>query len=136
MNRKGDGADIIRNNLAYMLFFLAVFVAMLFFVSSRMDNVAFWEDFYAKEIARVIDFSKQGDEVKIDVTMAVQLARKNKVEFDKIFIFDNEEGSVAVSLSRGTGKSFRYFNNVSIENEGTELSEEDVEVRQLIFNIK
>jgi len=135
INKKGDGADLLRNNVAYFIIFILFFIGMFFFVSSRMNNVSFWEDFYAKEIVRAVDFAEPGDIVKIDVTLASKLASKNGKSLDKAFVFDNEGGMVIVSLGTERGKSFNYFNNVSIESEGIGLSNENVKVNQLRFRV-
>ena len=136
LGKKGDGADLLRNNVAYFIIFILFFMGMFLFVSSKINNTYFWEHFYAKEIARAVDFAQHGDVVKIDVTLVSKLAGKNGKNLDEVFVFDNENGKIIVSLGKGRGKSFNYFNDVQVESEGIDLSDENVKVNQLRFKVK
>ena len=91
-NKKGEGdfGDLLQENVIYLLL-LAMFVFLVFFaVSGFRNGAATWEDYYTKELTKVIDMSQAGDEIEIDVQKATEIAKKNGVRsFSEIFNFDN-----------------------------------------------
>ena len=117
MNKRGDISESpIVNNLFYFIFFLLFFVLVIGFGSSQRDGAAAWEDFYAKEIVRIIDGSQPGSEVFLDVTKGVDIALKRDKDPEKIVNFDNVNNRVIVSLKSNSGTSFSYFNDVDVVN--------------------
>ncbi len=114
MNRKATVGDIVMDNIVYLIILIIFFVGMLAFVYSKMNGAAVWEDYYAKEIVKVIDLSKPGDEIVLDVHKATEIAQKNKVDFESIFKFDNIKNEVCVKLSAGRASCYGYFNNVDV----------------------
>ena len=123
MNKKGRFGDIIMNNITYLIVLVIFFTGMLMFVQAKMNGASVWEDFYAKEIAKIIDSAKPGDNVVLDVQSAIEIAVKNKIGFGEIFSFDNGRNEICVKLSRGARSCFNYFNEVAIQSEGVKLLE-------------
>ena len=80
------------------------------------DNAAFWEEFYAKEIVRIIDSADPGQEVFLDMTKATALAVSEGVSKSEIVIFDNVQNRVRVKLTNDGGTHFAFFNDVDIVN--------------------
>lgn len=116
MNRKAKIGDIVMDNVIYLILLVIFFVAMLTFVNSKMNGAVIWEDYYAKEIAQIIDMSKPGDIITLDVQSATEIAYKNKIaDFEEIFLFDNFNNEVCVKLSRGKASCFSYFSNVDVK---------------------
>lgn len=136
MNRKGVGPGIVGWELAYVVLAVLFLVGMVYFVSGYKDKATIWEDFYAKEIVKVVDLAEPGDEVYLDVTKATKLAKKSGKSFSEIFIFDNAVGKVTVSLRQNSGKSFNYFNNVTVFEPKIELNSGGAEVNRLHFFVK
>ena len=116
MNKKAKFGDILMNNITYLLILIVFFIGMLYFVYSTANGSSVWSDFYAKEITKVIDSSRPGDYVSIDVRRATEIAAKNKVKFEDIFSFDNAKNEICVQLSSGRKSCFNYFNDVKVEN--------------------
>ncbi|MEM4259168.1 MAG: hypothetical protein QXS38_00175 [Candidatus Pacearchaeota archaeon] len=114
MDKKAKIGDIVMDNIVYLIILIIFFAGMMTFVYSKMNGAAVWEDYYAKEIVKVIDLSEPGDEITLDVHKATEIAQKNKVDFDKIFSFDNLRNEVCVRLSAGRASCYYYFNNVSV----------------------
>lgn len=114
MNTKGT-SDIVMDNVVYSIL-LVIFIATISaFVYSKMNGASIWEDFYAKEIVKVIDLAKLGDDIALDVQKAIEIAAKNKIsDFNEIFKFDNVNNEVCVKLSTSGGSCFNYFNKVSV----------------------
>ena len=123
MLKKGSAGDNVLNwNLTYFVFGGILFFSGLVWVVGFQDGAAKWEDFYVKEIARVVDSAGVAEEAYIDVTPAVAIALKRKVPINDIFKFDNERNIITVKLSPQSGTSFRYFNEIGVLNGGVELS--------------
>jgi hypothetical protein len=115
MNKKGTIGDIVMDNVIYLILLIIFFVGMMAFVNSKMNGAVVWEDYYAKELAKVIDLSKPGDVIVLDVQKATEIAQKNKVaNFEDIFSFDNINNEVCVRLSLGKASCYYYFNEVSV----------------------
>jgi len=132
MNKKAQ-SDVLMNNVVYLIL-LAIFVVGMFaFIWQQSNGAAVWEDYYVKEIVKVIDLSKPGDQVTIDVQKATEIAKKNEVGFSEIFKFDNANNEVCVKLSQGRATCFSYFNDEDVIFEDIELG---VPVNILKFSVK
>jgi len=136
MNKRGNvGDNPLMNNTMYFIIFIVFLSLSAGFIYSQKDGVLVWEDFYAKEIARVVDVSSPGTEVFLDVTKATEIAKKKGQNFDSIFSFDNENNRVIVSLRSGSGKSFGFFNNVNVSEWRLDLVSGGAETNRLYFKI-
>ncbi len=124
MNRKGEGA--LQDNLRYLLA-LAIFIAMIFFYLWSKSNDAFlWEDFYAKEISRIISSGHAGDSYILDVHKGTSIALSNGVdirEASTMFIFDVQTKEVCAILSKGNGKCYPYLSDLVVSDVKIELGE-------------
>ena len=140
MNKKGESQDLLKGNLVYLILLVIFFVVMLYFVLNEQEGADIWADYYAKEIVKVVDFSKARDGICLDVHKATEIAQENEVEsFSEIFQADNIENEVCVKLSRGVKRCFKYFNNVDVVNLDLKLiggkNEEEERVNVLCFDI-
>ena len=115
LNKRAGIGDIVMDNVIYLILLIMFFVGMLAFVNSKMNGAAVWEDYYAKEIVKIIDSSKPGDEIILDVHKATEVAKANKIaDFEQIFHFYNNASEVCVKLSAGRSSCYSYFNNVNV----------------------
>ena len=114
MNKKAEATELW-GIITYLLF-IAVFLSiMYYYVASYKNGAAVWEDFYAKEISKVLNSAKPGDQISLDVDMAGNIARKNKIFDSKInFNFDNVKKEVCVKLNSGRKSCYSYFNDVEV----------------------
>ena len=103
------------DNIIYLVLLIIFFGGMMAFVYSKTNGAPVWEDYYAKEIVKVIDLAKPRDVIYLDVHRATEIAKKNNVaNFEDIFKFDNLNNQVCVKLSLGKASCFNYFNKVSV----------------------
>jgi hypothetical protein len=122
MNRKADTGEGIYNNLVYFIVGIFVFFVLLVFVNSQKSGAATWEDYYAKEIVKVIDLAKPGDQIKIDVQKPTTIAKKNKMgNLTDIFSFNNQVKDVCVKLKAGRKSCYGYFNEINVSNYSIEF---------------
>lgn len=132
-NKKGATLDSLWDTVLHIII-LGMFASFIFvFIHHQENGTAFWEDYYAKEIARVIDMAKPGDEINFDIHKATAVAKNNDFNFNSIVRFDNKKKEVIVKLSNFGETRFSYFNDVDVENLGIELG---VPTNVLHFKIK
>ena len=115
-NKRGEAGDNpLEYNVIYIMLFLIILGPTFMFVNSQREGASLWEDFYAKEIARIIDISEPGTEAWLDVTKAVEVAEKrNLQDKEEVFNFNNIENEVIVRLRRDGATGFKFFNNVDV----------------------
>jgi hypothetical protein len=135
MNKRGD-TNIIMDNLIYLVIFIAFFLMMFWFVGSYSNGSAFYEDFYAKEISRIINSASPGMEFKIDVTPIAVAAFKNKKPLKDIVSIDNVNNKVIISSRSNTGTSFSFFKDVDIVDYYIESPSGGAETTRFIFKVK
>ena len=135
MDKRGD-TSIMMDTIMHIVVFILFFLVMFWFVNSYSNGAAFWEDFYAKEIVRVINGAEPGMEFKIDVTpLAVAAFKLNKPIKDTIYI-DNVNNKVVVSSRISTGTSFGFFNDVDVVDWSVEGPSGKPENTRFIFKVK
>jgi hypothetical protein len=134
INRRGFGITL--ETVMYILLFLVFFLGMFWYVTGQQDGAALWEDFYAMEIAFLINNLEPGTEVKLDVSEISRIAVENEKEIKREMIqVDNVENTVRVSLGKGKGSTFRFFNDVDILEPGVELFSGGPNTNQFIFKV-
>ena len=136
IDKKANVGDILLDNLIYLLL-LVIFIFGIFAIILQLENGAVvWEDYYAKEIVKVIDFSNAGDRACLDVHKATEIAKKNNVKsFSEIFIIDNPANEVCVKLSLGRKTCFNYWNDVDIVNIDLKFGLGENEKNKLCFEL-
>lgn len=122
MNKRGEG-ELLRNTILSLCVVLIFFVLALTGIVSYRNHAALWEDFYAKEIARQIDLAEPGTLLQLDVTKALGIAEKSKKNPYSLFSIDDAQNLVIVSLRDGGGRSFHFFNNAEVVDQGVRLPE-------------
>mgnify|MGYP001620115309 CR=1 FL=1 len=138
MNRRGDLSDSVMMNYVLYFILLVVFTILMFYFITGFQEGAFGlEDIYAKALVRIIDSSEPGQEIYIDVTELTVIAFKNKKGRSDIFNFDNVNNKITVSLRKGSGTSFNYFNEVDVVGWDLEVPSPGAgpEVNRLYFKI-
>lgn len=134
MNRRG-ASNLAMDTIIPLIVVTAVFAVMIWFVNSYSHGSAFYEDFYAKEIANVINNAEPGMEFKIDITPLASLAVKSGKPIRDLVYIDNVNNKVIVSTRLNTGTSFNFFNNVDVLYLPPEGPSGGVETTRFIFKI-
>ena len=113
----GKRADLLTATSIFVILVVLFAIGALTAVWKYSHDAAFFESFYAKEIARVINNAEDGDEIVLDVHRATEIAQKNGVEkgaLRYVATFDSARGEVVVSLRKSGATRFSYFNDVTI----------------------
>jgi hypothetical protein len=117
----GFGGDIITGNVIYIVLFVVFFGMMLVYLVGLQDGASFWEDFYAKEISRMVNEAEPGDRVCLDVTKATDIAVKRGKSLSNAFEFDNVNNEIWISLRLSSGTGYKFFKDVDIVNKELNL---------------
>jgi len=126
MNKKASIGEQIMDNVIYLLLAVIFLAGMYLFVSSQENGAAAWEEFYAKEISKVMNLAKPGDEIVLDVHKGTVIAKRNKVDMrSETFDFNNERKEVCVKFNRGKKSCYSYFNDVNVSSWKVELAVPD-----------
>lgn len=116
MNTRGSAGDNLALwYLAYFIFGVLFFSIVFYWLSSYSNGEALMEDFYAKELARILNAARPGDDIYLDVTEATALAFDNGLAKENIFYFDTGRRAVEVRLTPRSHTRFSYFNEVAVE---------------------
>jgi len=136
MKKKGQFNTQLSKNIMYILFFLVFFSALFYFILRYQNGVVVWEEFYASEIANLINNAEPGSEIILDVSLATELAFKSGIrDFNSIFNFNNEQNIVSVTLGKSGGTSYSFFNNVEVREWRVEEAYQGTEINRLVFLI-
>ena len=133
MNRRASD-NVLMNNAIYIILTVTAFTLTFFIVRSHYNGASTWEEFYSKELTKVINLAEQGDAIILDVHKATEIAIDNEVPFREIFEFDNVNKEVCVKLSKGRKTCYSYFNNVDVVNYEVKIAQPEKNV--LAFEIR
>lgn len=111
---KKRGSTLTLETVIFFILNIAFFVVMSGFVYNSVQNSAFYEQNYAKQIALIIDNSKTETSILIDVSEIVKIANENKKNINDIVKVDKAQNKISVSLRDGRDYSHRYFTNANI----------------------
>ena len=116
INKKGAEGDNDNNLIEYVIFFILIIIfvsSILIFgnrASKQTDNI---EALYAKQIALIIDNSKSGLKLNLDISPLFEFAIDNNFNQDIITI-NNEENYVLIKIDKGAGNKYYFFSDNDI----------------------
>jgi len=136
MDKRGSAGDnVLTWNTSYFILGVLFFILAFFWIVGFQDGAARWGDFYAKEISGIIDLAQPEQDIWLDVTPATRIGLKNGKLLSEMFIFNNEDHSVSVSLGPKRGNRFFYFNKVKIVDVRVEAPSGSATTNRLHFKI-
>lgn len=113
-SRKGT-EDFLSNSVVFIVLVLVFIAIIVFFLLRVSKGVSLVEQVYAKKIALLIDQSKPGTSIELDVMEIYQLADENNFERGNTINIDPDERRVTVKATEGRGYSFNFFNDNAIK---------------------
>ncbi len=129
MNKRG--ANILTENIIFILLTLIFFAILITFIFSRTTSAVLIEEELAKQTALIIDSAKPGMIIKINVEEAIAKARSENYHENIIKIKDN---LVTVQLRDKGGYSYSFFNDV-FANAYPDAPSEDGEIKDYVIII-
>jgi hypothetical protein len=114
INKKDKrGVDLLNATVIFVLLNLIFFSAMFFFVWRVGSGASYYEQLYSKQIALMIDNSKPGTLISLNIEKLGDFAKKNNVLLEEIISLNNN--MVVVKATHGKGYSFNYFSDYKID---------------------
>jgi len=133
-NKKAE--NIVLETIIFIVLNLVFFSVMLLFVLSSGEGAFIYEQRIAKQVALIIDYSKPKMAISMDVTEAMEIAKKelSDEKINNAFKIDNEEKKVIVDLSGKGGHSYRFFSDYSVDS--SVISKENKDFLVLVIKEK
>jgi hypothetical protein len=111
MNKK---ASFLHENLIFIILNVMFFVIMLLFVTMKGSEIHLAEEEVSKQIALLIDVSKSGTRLEINLQEFFEKAESKGMRRERTIKIDNEDNFVKVIGSEDTFYEYSYFNDVDI----------------------
>ncbi len=109
-NKRGT---ILIENVIFIVLNLVFLFTLFLFLFSKMGSAAVLEEKYAKQIALIIDTTEPGMKISLDMSDAIEKAKKEKTETDIVSI---QENVVILDIRGKKGYSYSFFNDVNVTN--------------------
>ncbi len=113
-NKKGD--TLVLESVIFIVLNIFFVMGLLYFVSRSASGAAVYEEAYAKQIALLVDNSKPGNTIVLNMENAVNVAGENGRNRADIVRIDDMKKQIFVGLGSQGGYQIGYFTgyNVSI----------------------
>jgi len=128
MDKKG--VHIGLDELIFITISVVFFVLFLFFVIRASAGTFILEEFYAKQIALLVDGSKPETIIGLDITDYYNMAEEDKLDLENRFIISDNK--VIVSLTNSQGYVYPYFSNVYAKSVTYNIVDADGEKRVFV----
>ena len=94
MNNRG--ISLLTNEVAYIILLVLAIALTFAVVYKYQNNAGAWQDYYSKEIVRIINSGEAGDEISFDVQKGTEIAKKNGLDLQsgELFTFDSAKNVV------------------------------------------
>ena len=114
MNNRG--ISLLTNEVAYIILLVLAIALTFAVVYKYQNNAGAWQDYYSKEIVRIINSGEAGDEISFDVQKGTEIAKKNGLDLQsgELFKFDSAKKEFCVLLSKGKQSCYSYFKDLTI----------------------
>ncbi len=112
MNKK---ADILHEHVIFIVLNVTFFAVMILFLYLQGSSIHLKEEETAKQIALLIDASKPGTEIEINLKDLFAKAEKEGVSKTGVVKIDNDNNLVIVKGSEKSFYEYSYFNDVDVE---------------------
>ncbi len=131
MNKRGTFTELLMDYAIYLILIVFFTLLLLGVIWQQRNGAAVWEEYYAKEIVKVINLAEPGDEISLDVHKGTEIGLRNEIDFSEMFVVYNSRDEVCVKLSKGRRTCYHYFNDVDIVDFGIKQG-----VPTNVFNFK
>jgi hypothetical protein len=107
MKKRGT---ILIENIIFIVLNLIFLTILVLFLARQGEGAIVLEENYAKEIAMIVNSAKPIMTLRLDMEDAKELAEENGIDFKNIVKINGN--IVTVKLSKDSGYSYSFFNNV------------------------
>ncbi len=110
MNKRGE--SIVLKEVIFLILNVFFFGIFFFFVVNASSGALVLEQYYAKEIALVLNNAEPGTKIELNISDAYSLATKNDIPLEKMILI--KDNKVVVQLSNSYTYSHTFFNDVNV----------------------
>ena len=110
-NKKG-GLDLLTGNLTFIILNVAFLTILILFLTGQGNGARSLEQLYAKQIALIIDSSNPAMTIIVDMEKGRAVADENEIPFSEVVKISGN--NVIVTLSKGGGYTYSFFNDVEV----------------------
>jgi hypothetical protein len=110
MKKRGKKANILTENIVFIVLTLVFLSILVLFLFSKMGDVARMEEKYAKQIALLIDSAEPGMTIHLGMEDAIEKAEKEGWNIEEIVSIDGN--IVSVQMREKGGYSYSFFSDV------------------------
>ena len=122
LNKRGDASGFLADNAIYLVLTAVFLVSLLVLLFQQSNGAASWEDFYAKEITKMINLAEPGDEIWINVQKGTEAAFDNGVSLNAdIFEFNNERNEICIHFAKKGQSCYFFINDVDVVEKDLKL---------------
>lgn len=108
-------ADILTENIIFLIIVVVFFTIMFIFISRQASSEYLLEEKTAKQLTLIIDASRPGTEIMLNLKKVLKEAEKNEIQEAAAVKIDSDANLVFVKLSEKSGYSYGFFNDVNVE---------------------
>ncbi|MDD5191842.1 MAG: hypothetical protein PHH54_04170 [Candidatus Nanoarchaeia archaeon] len=112
MLRKNKKAELLQENVIFIVLNVAFFSIMILFLYLQSSSIHIKEEETAKQIALLIDASKPGSEIELNLE---NFFEKIKINKERSITIDNNKNIVVVRGTENSLYEYSYFNEVNVE---------------------
>ena len=112
MNKK---AELLHDEVIFIILVIVFYSILLLFVSRAGTGASFVEQNYAKKISYLIDQTKPGTYIELEVNEIFATADKKQINRQETIKIDPEKRTVTIKASQGTGYSHSFFSGNNIK---------------------
>lgn len=115
---KGKRGDLLTGDIIFIVLNLVFITILVLFVVMKTNDSSRLEEQYSKQIALLIDSSKPGMRINLNMEDAIEKAIDNNQNIGagilELVKIDNEANIVTIRLSEKGGYSYSFFNDVNV----------------------
>jgi len=111
---KNKKAEILYEQVIFIVLNIIFFSVMILFIYLQGSGVHLHEEKTAKQIALIIDSSKPGTEIKLNLEDFFSKKEK-QISKESSVVVDNNRNLIVVKGSKDSFYEYSYFNNVDVE---------------------
>ncbi len=111
---KKKGSTLLTENVIFIILNVVFIAILVVFLVSKINNVSTMQEKYAKEIALSLDSAMPGMIITMNMSDAMDAAKKNLGEKNLNETVNIQGNMVTVKLQDGKGYSYSFFNDLNM----------------------
>jgi hypothetical protein len=108
---------------------VTLLILIFLFINSKSNGSEIWEDYYTKELKKIIELSDPGTEISLNIQKLLMVASANGIiSKSEIFIIHNQNNEFCLKTSLEKSTCINYYNQVDIAELPTEVYDDSLKI--------